>query len=224
MKPQRAVRLFLFAASLIVSACWCLTGDLDGIPAGSIPTVTPKPEQPTPLPTDTPEPEDERCNFFDQLQIQAFFHDVYPDDTWMTMYFVIPGGVPGLEIANHTGRDWVYTAELDDLVSGPCDFRGYAERLYCLIELPKEYHNAAHPLRIRLKDCPNPIFSHAGVSIMDEEPTKFDDIPPDTCGARPSSDSCNQDFADWCACKDGIYSCELVGGLAVHEVPVCILP
>jgi hypothetical protein len=226
MKPRRAVRLFLFTASLIVSACWCLTGDFDGIPQGQIPTVTPKPAQPTPLPTstNTPEPEDDLCNFFKQLQIKVFFHDIYPEDTWMTMYFVIPGGVPGLEIDAASNREFVYTAELGDLVSKDCNFRDYPERLYCLIELPPEAHNTSLPLRVHLKDCIDPIFSHPGVSLVDEEPTQFNDIPVDDCGARPSSETCNQDFSDWCACKGGSYQCELVGGIAVREVPVCILP
>jgi hypothetical protein len=167
--------------------------------------------------------EDDPCDFFEQLQIKVFFHDIYPDDTWMTMYFVIPGGVPGLEIPGASDLEWAYNAEFGDLTSAPCEFRDYPERLYCLIELPESYHNSTHPLHVRLKDCDNPIFSHPAASVEDE-PTEFDDIPVDTCGARPSSETCNQDFADWCTCKGGTYSCELVGGIAVNEVPVCILP
>ena len=232
MKPLRAIRLNLFATSLIISACWCLTGDLDGVPVGSIPTeviptatVTPKPAQPTPLPTntDTPEPEDDPCDFFKNLQVKVFLHQVFPDDNWMTMYFVIPGGVPGLELPVESEAEWDYTAEFGDLVSEPCTFRDYPERLYCLVELPTNYHNTAQPLRVHLKDCANPIFDHPSVSVVDE-PTQFDDIPVNTCEARPSSETCNQDFADWCTCEGGTYSCELVGGIAVNEVPVCILP
>ncbi|MEN8242457.1 MAG: hypothetical protein ABFS17_11080 [Chloroflexota bacterium] len=224
MRNQRRFRPFLLAVAIIATACWCLPGGYsDNSPPPSPPENTPTYTLPPPAPPNpfTPTPE-ERCWIFEQIPMQIKMHDMLPSDKFMTMYIVMPGGVPGLELQIvDDQRAFEYWVEVGEEKSDYCEFMGYAERLYCFVPIRPEYHNSVQPFNLLVNLCGHPLLSHPALSVMVD--TTFDDIPVDTCGPSPG-DSCGAEYEDWCNCKGGVYECIYYGGDEIIYQPVCILP
>jgi hypothetical protein len=108
----------------------------------------------------TPAGETQSCDLFTNMSISVVYLD-WMRDTPLEFYFKMPGGVPGLEKAiPNTSNTWEYTGKIGDHLTSNCEFvSGYAERLYCKINLPAEYAYTARELSLSLKGCEAPVYT-----------------------------------------------------------------
>ena len=108
----------------------------------------------------------ERCSLFDSSEISTVFLNTPKGSNSYTMYFKIPGGVPGLE-KNYSWDQysWNYTATIGDVEAHGCNYQGYTERLYCHFTLPAGYANSTKPISLRVNGCDRDIYSHSRMSI-----------------------------------------------------------
>ena len=209
-------------------------------PASEAPTSTSNHTKSTGVPLDrpifnpetpeysTPEtPEDGvipgRCEVFEDIEMKFMVYSMTTDDTTMTMYVRMYGGVVGYEITipGHP-ENYEYHATLGDLESIKCGYEGYAERWFCYFPLHPSYHNTAQPFDLYVNGCPEPIYGHPRLSIIVPSPTPG--VVADPCGPEPSTLACSSDYSDWCNCKGGTYQCWIYTWPFTGSVPICIMP
>jgi hypothetical protein len=110
--------------------------------------------------------ENDRCSLFDSSEIKMVFLNIPKGSNSLTMYFKIPGGVPGLEkYIPGDSSNWKYSAKIGDIESQTCSFQGYSERLYCKFIIPQEYANSTKAVSLKVNGCSHNIYSHASASI-----------------------------------------------------------
>ncbi|MCP4143626.1 MAG: hypothetical protein GY755_25625 [Chloroflexi bacterium] len=170
------VAIFLFAA--------CSGTDYPQAPPAPIvvevPDVqvqVPAPERQEPSPTPeiaatatqelaTPASETQSCDLFKNMNISVVYLD-WMREKPLEFYFKMPGGVPGLEkTIPDTSNTWEYTGKIGDHLTTNCEFvSGYAERLYCRINLPAEYAYTARDLSLSLSGCESPVYTDSGMTV-----------------------------------------------------------
>ena len=118
------------------------------------------------LATATPAGDTQSCDLFKNIEISVVYLD-WMREKPLEFYFKIPGGVPGLEKAiPNTSNTWEYTGKIGDHLTSNCEFvSGYAERLYCKINLPAEYAYTARELSLSLKGCEQPVFKDPSTTV-----------------------------------------------------------
>ena len=101
----------------------------------------------------------DRCRVFDGINISSLVLE-WQEGSPLSMYFKIPGGVPGLEKEIVGDTDvWKYSLEIGSYNSQNCSYKDYSERLYCTIKLPKEYSLAVVPMSLSVNGCDSPVYS-----------------------------------------------------------------
>lgn len=182
MDKRNSIKLLFSLGMLVTAACIC-TNAISDVTGQSKPTNTPTfTSQSTPYvfvgtedapvltePPTIPPPEPvppHRCAYFDSLDIKLTFHTILEGDETMTLYLNIPGGVPGLEkeIPGDSGP-FNYSATIGRLESIKCNFREYANRLYCVFPLKLTYYNTAQQFDLFLEGCDTAVFSHGYLTI-----------------------------------------------------------
>ncbi|MBT3314807.1 MAG: hypothetical protein HN390_09335 [Anaerolineae bacterium] len=135
-------------------------------PARQEPSPTPATAPTATQEQPTPASETQSCDLFTSMDISVVYLD-WMRDTPLEFYFKMPGGVPGLEIATPDSTNtWEYTGKVGDHLTSNCEFvSGYAERLYCRINLPAEYAYTARELSLSLKGCEQPIYTDPATTV-----------------------------------------------------------
>ena len=103
----------------------------------------------------------DHCGMFNEIDISLVFLKVDPDSMNFTMYFKIPGGVPG----PREGELWDYQAQLDKIEAYACGLEGFEDRLYCYFQLPLEAVGEEKDLMLNTGGCPDPFFTVENVTI-----------------------------------------------------------
>jgi hypothetical protein len=186
-----------------------------------------------------------RCELFSESDLRVILLGVYADSRSLTTYIEFPEAVIGLEDDTEDGYPWEYTANLGDFPSIWCalmEGEDYAGRLYCMLPLPKEYHNSAKHFSLFVNNCDTPIFSIPSLSIVVEDgpavgttgesdsgSTSEEGIQgvfgqfTTLCGAEPATGfNCTNDYVDWCICMGGSYECSGEG--MGFETNMCHFP
>ena len=134
-------------------------------------TPTEKVTEPTENIPDSPEIPS-RCDLFSELELPVFLLEVFTNSPNLVIYVEFPDGVIGLEDDTDDGAPWEYSATLGDMQSLWCadfDEVEHAGRLYCMLPLPKEYHNAVRPLSLNVNLCDHPVVWIPQQSLVVEE-------------------------------------------------------
>jgi hypothetical protein len=182
MDKRNSIKLLFALGILVITAC-VVTNKISGFTDQTKPTNTPTftvksqpfvfvgteevpaetvpPTEPPPVDTSP-----DRCTYFDGLDVTFTFHTIVEGDETMTMYLNIPGGVPGLEkpMPGDSGP-FNYSATVGRLESIKCNFREYANRLYCVFPLRITYYNTAQQFDLFLEGCDTAVFSHDYLTI-----------------------------------------------------------
>lgn len=146
-------------------------------PSVQIAVPAPARQEPSPTPEITPTASDtqeratpvgetQSCDLFTNINISVVYLD-WMREKPLEFYFKMPGGVPGLEKAiPDTTNAWEYTGKIGDHLTSNCEFvSGYAERLYCRINLPAEYAYTAHEISLSLKGCEQPVYKDPATTV-----------------------------------------------------------
>jgi hypothetical protein len=186
-----------------------------------------------------------RCDLYSESDLRVILLGVYPDNRSLTTYIEFPEAVIGLEDDIEDGYPWEYTANLGDFPSIWCallEGEDYAGRLYCMLPLPKEYHNTAKPFSLFVNNCDTPIVSIPSLSIVVEDSpaagSNSGSDPGSTseegiqgifeqfttlCGAEPAAGfNCTYEYSEWCVCMGGSYECSGEG--MGFELNMCHFP
>jgi hypothetical protein len=189
-----------------------------------------------------------RCDLYSESDLRVILLGVYPESRSLTTYIEFPEAVIGLEDDTEDGYPWEYSANLGDFPSIWCallEGEDYAGRLYCMLPLPKEYHNSVKPFSLFVNNCDTPIVSIPSLSIVveegpspigsgstggpDPEPTSEEGIQgifeqfTTLCGAEPAAGfNCTYEYSEWCACMGGSYECSGEG--MGFELNMCHFP
>jgi hypothetical protein len=195
--------------------------------------------------TPTPHAAVSRCGLYSESDLRVILLGVFPDSRSLTTYIEFPEAVIGLEDGTEDGYPWEYTANLGDFPSIWCallEGEDYAGRLYCMLPLPKEYHNSTKPFSLHVNLCDTPIVSIPALSIVVEEGSAVGSsngaVPGPTpeegfqgifdqfstiCGAEPATGfNCTYEYSEWCRCMGGSYECSGEG--MGWELNMCHFP
>ena len=250
MKRAYVFVLFLLAISVAILAC-NMPANSDRIQRYLSGTQTaeariqPAPQENASEPAEViPEnpPAISRCDLFTGLDLPVYLLDVYEHSPSLVIYVEFPAGVVGLEDGTDDGAPWEYSATLGDLDSLWCavfEEAEHAGRLYCMLPLPKAYHNAAKPLTVQVNNCDTSIVSvpRQSVVVLEAPPAGSTGgttggttggseseegsegiesilgvfgIFTTVCGVEPHSVAwAPNGYEEWCECMGGSYSTEV---------------
>jgi predicted outer membrane repeat protein len=142
--------------------------------------ASPPPPPPPPL---EPEPEPSsstRCGLFAGMETSVLLLSIPHGTSDLSLYFGMPGGVPGLELSfPDDPAPWIYIALLGNSESEPCTTRDYPDRLYCHFSLPATALGSNQVLQLYLNGCENPVLTVPRVGIP-----------------QPQAEACNRNLAE----------------------------
>jgi hypothetical protein len=107
-----------------------------------------------------------RCELFEGVKPELVFLEWKPKQP-ITFYLTFPGGVPGLEkeIAGDT-TPWEYSASIGDRASEDfCTYEGYANKLYCKVQIPSDFSNSVQSINVTVNGCSWPIYANPDAEI-----------------------------------------------------------
>ncbi|MBT3323344.1 MAG: hypothetical protein HN392_13750 [Anaerolineae bacterium] len=144
-------------------------------PSVDISVPAPSRQEPSPTPEVTPvatqeqptqDGDTQHCDLFNNMDITVVYMDWKRNEP-LEFYFKIPGGVPGLsKTIPDTTNTWEYSGKIGDHTTSSCNvISGYAERLYCKVNLPSEYEYTARQLSLSLNGCEQPIYTDPATTI-----------------------------------------------------------
>ncbi|MCJ7734862.1 MAG: hypothetical protein MUP11_09965, partial [Anaerolineales bacterium] len=113
--------------------------------------------------------EDDRCGQFDQDEMSLVTFGVDPALLVLNLYVKNPSGYPGQIPDDPEERK--YTAFLGEMEAKNCNFQGFADRLYCVFDIPENLINTSQVLKIFVDICTPPFYINEKVSIFRKEPT-----------------------------------------------------
>lgn len=143
-----------------------LGGEMTETPAVLAPPApTEAPDDPPPPPppaSDTPAAEVDRCELFEEREINLVMLDLLDGTYKVPIYLKMEGGVPGGS-QDEENRDtlWPYSASVGEIPSYKCDLQGFEDRLYCMFTLEPEMPGTEQWYELFLEDCQEPVYSQA---------------------------------------------------------------
>jgi hypothetical protein len=144
---------------------------------------------PAPLftPTPTPPAAALRCDLFEIEGADLTMFDIPFGTANLSLFVEWPHPLWGLEEPVEGDDDeWQYSAVLGDTPASKCSYQGYSGRLYCDFRLEETDYGKALPLEVRVNLCPELIYYHPRVSIIEPE------APPPACHEDLSREACGE--------------------------------
>jgi predicted outer membrane repeat protein len=126
----------------------------------------PEPSPPTPTLDSSPEPSP-RCDLFEEMEVSFILLNLPADTRNLPMYIKVADGIiPGFDPEELNGEPhYEYSAKLGEITAYQCGLQGFPDRLYCMFNIPQGAEGTPQDFELRLKDCPDPVYTQAIVLI-----------------------------------------------------------